>query len=145
VLLLVTIVAACEEVGAPDAYRTQVCSVVRALAGPLPTAVSGIQTAAAAGDLTAAGAAVDAVDTIVGQINANLVDVPLWQTGAPAVSDLRAIGGAYRTAVAGLRTAIASGDKAQVASAVDALVAARDVAPSLADSLHQARVKGLNC
>ena len=63
------------------------------------------------GRSTATWPPLDAVDVIVAQINANLVDVPLWQTGAPAVADLRAIGAAYTAASADLRTAIATGDR----------------------------------
>jgi hypothetical protein len=145
VLAAVFAVGACEEVGAPEAYRSQVCAIVRSLAGPVPSAVQNLTATPATGDRTATLAALDTVDGLVATMNKNLVDVPLWQTGAPAVADLRKIAAAYTTAAASVRSAVTAGDAGAIQAGLTALTAAGSAAPTLGDSLHAARVKGLNC
>jgi hypothetical protein len=73
------------------------------------------------------------------------VDVPLWVPGIDVVADMGTLVQAYRTAIAELRQAVASGDQARIDRAMTGLQAARLAAPGLGDHLRTARLAGLNC
>jgi len=90
-------------------------------------------TAAAAGDRTATVGALDAVDALVATMNKNLIDVPLWQTGAPAVAPAETV--LLHDRRANARTAVTAGDATATQAALTALTAAGLAAPTLGDSL----------
>jgi hypothetical protein len=144
-LLLAALSLGCEAIGAPDAYRSQVCGAVADLSGPLPNAVKSVEAAATVHDPTAILAAVDAVSSVVDRVAGRLVDVPLWVPGIDVVADMGTLVQAYRTAIAELRQTVASGDQARIDLAMAGLQAARLAAPGLGDHLRTARLAGLNC
>jgi hypothetical protein len=144
-LLPAALMMGCEAIGAPDAYRTQVCAAVADLAGPLPAAVKAVDAAASEHDRTAILAAAEALTVVVERIAGRLVDVPLWVPGIDVVADIRSLVDAYRAAIAELRQAVPNGDQAGIDSAMAGLQAARLTAPGLGDHLRTARLSGLNC
>ena len=143
--VLLSLVLGCEAIGAPDAYRSQICGAVKDLSGPLPDAVQKLEAAATERDRTAILAGIDAVNVVVERIAGLLVDVPLWVPGIDVTADIGKLVAAYRAAIAELRQAVASGDQARIDAAMADLLAARLAAPGLGDHLRTARISGLNC
>ena len=139
------ILLGCESIGAPDAYRTQVCAVTRDLSGPFAAAVTALETAATAHDRPGMVAALDSMEPIVTRATAQLVDVPLWISGIDVVTDLRTLITAYAGAIGNLRQAIATADQTQVDAAMAGFVTARQTSPGLGEHMRTARLAGLNC
>ena len=145
VVVLALPLLGCEVMGAPLEYKAKVCAAVAELSGPLPSAVAAAAGAVTARDSSAAATAVGQTQASIDRMQTDLTDVPLWQTGAPAVADLRAIVGAYRAALAELRAALGSNDWDRTDAAIEQLNAAREAVPNLGADLRSARVVGLNC
>ena len=144
-LLLASLLLGCEAIGAPDAYRTQVCGAVSDLSGPVADAVTALEAAVSTRDANALASQVDALKAAVDRMTTRLVDVPLWTSGADVVKDMRAISAGYVAAIGSLGQAVDSRDQAQVDTAMAGLEAARLAAPGLGDHMRTARLAGLNC